>query len=311
MIEDVHRTSSMRGGHTANAKVVVVTGVSSGIGLGTTKVLIENGFQVFGSVRKKSEADQLSQELGPNFVPLLMDITNRDAVLQARDKVARQLGTRTLAGLVNNAGVVVGGPLLYIDHDEYQRQLEVNMIAPLMVTQAFAPLLGVDRQREGAPGRIINISSTVAKIAIPFIGAYSASKAGLEGMSDALRRELIPFGIDVVLIEPGTVNTAMYDKAEREPMSKFDDTPYRDALKEFQGQIVAEGRKGLKPKELGKAVHLALTAKKPRLRYAVVRQRFQNWTLPRMLPARMLDAGLAQRFGLQKALITGPRINHA
>ena len=101
---------------------MVVTGVSSGIGLGTTKVLIENGFQVFGSVRKKSEADQLSQELGPNFVPLLMDITNRDAVLEARDKVAGQLGTGTLAGLVNNAGVVVGGPLLYIEHDEYQRQ---------------------------------------------------------------------------------------------------------------------------------------------------------------------------------------------
>jgi hypothetical protein len=279
---------------------VVVTGVSTGIGLGTTKVLIANGFQVFGSVRKKSDADSLQQELGPNFVPLLMDITNCDAVLQARDQVARQLGTRTLAGLVNNAGVVVGGPLLYIHHDEYQRQLEVNMVAPLMVTQAFAPLLGADRQREGAPGRIINISSTAAKIPVPFIGAYSASKAGLEGMSDALRRELIPFGIDVVLIEPGPVNTAMYDKAEQEDISKFDDTPYRDALKEFQRQIVAEGRNGSTPKEIGKAVHLALTAKKPRVRYAVVLRRFQNWTLPRMLPARILDAGLAQRFGLKK-----------
>ena len=279
---------------------MVVTGVSTGIGLGTTKVLIDNGFQVFGSVRRKSEADLLRQELGPNFVPLLMDITNRNAVLQARDRVAEQLGTRTLAGLVNNAGVVVGGPLLYIDHDEYQRQLEVNMIAPLMVTQAFAPLLGVDSHRQGEPGRIINISSTTAKVPVPFIGAYSASKARLEGMSDALRRELIPFGIDVVLIEPGTVNTAMYDKAEQENMSKFDDTPYRDALKKFQRQIVAEGRKGLTPKELGKAVHLALTAKKPRPRYAVVRQRFQNWTLPRILPTRMLDAGLAQRFGLKK-----------
>jgi NAD(P)-dependent dehydrogenase (short-subunit alcohol dehydrogenase family) len=206
---------------------VVVTGVSSGIGLGTRQVLIENGFPVFGSVRKKSEADSLQQELGPNFVPLLMDVTNRDAVLQARDHVAGQLGTRTLAGLVNNAGVVVGGPLLYIDHDEYQCQLEVNMIAPLMVTQAFAPLLGVDRQRDGAPGRIVNISSTAAKIAVPFIGAYSASKAGLEGMADALRRELIPFEIGVVLIEPGTVNTAVYDKAEREDISKFDHTPYR------------------------------------------------------------------------------------
>jgi hypothetical protein len=240
-----------------------------------------------------------------------MDITDHDAVLRARDNVAGQLGTRTLAGLVNNAGVAVGGPLLYIDHDEYQRQLEVNMIAPLMVTQAFAPLLGVDRQRDGAPGRIINISSTAAKIAVPFIGVYSASKAGLEGMSDALRRELIPFGIDVVLIEPGAVNTAMYDKAEQEDTSKFDDTPYRDALKKFQRQIVAEGREGLNPRELGKAVHLALTAKKPRLRYAVVRQRFQNWTLPRMLPTRMLDAGLAQRFGLEKALITERRINGA
>jgi hypothetical protein len=253
---------------------------------------------VFGSVRKQADADRLQREFGSAFVPLMMDITDADAVQQAAEMVGAMIGDRNLMGLVNNAGIVVSGPLLYLRPSEYRRQLDVNMVAPLVVIQAFAPLLGTDKERRGPTGRIVNITSSGAKVAIPLLGAYSASKSGLEGMSDVLRLELMLFGIDLVMIEPGFVNTAMYDKGEKEDLSEFKQTEYWEAVQNFQKFIVTEGRKGLSPERLGEAVHVALSTAKPKARYAVVKQRFKNWTLPRLLPARMLDAVLAKQLGL-------------
>jgi len=285
----------------ANSKDVVVTGVSTGIGWGITKVLIAKGFRVLGSVRQQADADRLQNEFGNGFVPLMMDITDADAVYQAAQKVGAMIGDRNLIGLVNNAGIVVSGPLLYLRPSEYRRQLDVNMVAPLVVTQAFAPLLGTDKKRQGPAGRIVNITSSGAKIPIPLLGAYSASKAGLEGMSDVLRLELMLFGIDLVMIEPGFVNTTMYDKGEKEDLSEFKPTEYWNAVQNFQKFIVAEGRKGFSPERLGEAVHLALSTAKPKARYAVIKQRFKNWTLPRLLPARMLDAVVAKQLGFIKS----------
>jgi NAD(P)-dependent dehydrogenase (short-subunit alcohol dehydrogenase family) len=284
----------------ANSKDVVVTGVSTGIGWGTARVLVSKGFRVFGSVRKQADADRLQREFGSDFVPLLMDITDVDAVHQAAQKVGSMIGDRNLIGLVNNAGVVVSGPLLYLRPSEYRRQLDVNMISPLVVIQAFAPLLGTDKKRQGPAGRIVNITSSGARVPIPLLGAYSSSKAGLEGMSDVLRLELMLFGIDLIMIEPGFVNTAMYDKGEKEDLSEFKPTEYWNAAQNFQKFIVAEGRKGFSPERLGEAVHLALSTAKPKARYAVIKQRFKNWTLPRLLPARMLDAVVAKQLGFIK-----------
>src|ERR1700683_4129627 len=170
----------------ANSKDVVVTGVSTGIGHATTKVLIARGFRVFGSVRKQTDADRLQREFGNGYVPLIVDISDADAVHQAAQQVSSMIGDKNLLGLVNNAGIVVSGQLLSLRPSEYRRQLDVNMISPLVVIQAFAPLLGTDKRRQGPAGRIVNISSSGAKIPIPLIGAYSSSKCGLEGMSDAL-----------------------------------------------------------------------------------------------------------------------------
>jgi NAD(P)-dependent dehydrogenase (short-subunit alcohol dehydrogenase family) len=284
----------------ANSKDVVVTGVSTGIGWGTTKVLVSKGYRVFGSVRKQADADRVQREFGEGFVPLMMDITDADAVHQAAQKVGSMIGDRNLVGLVNNAGIVVSGPLLYLRPSEYRRQLDVNMIAPLVVTQAFARLLGTDKKRQGPAGRIVNITSSGAKVPIPLLGAYSASKSGLEGMSDVLRLELMLFGIDLVMIEPGFVNTTMYDKGEKEDLSEFRPTEYWIAVQNFQKFIVAEGRKGFSPERLGEAVHLALSTAKPKARYAVIKQRLKNWTLPRLLPARMLDAAIAKQLGFIK-----------
>ena len=287
----------------ANSKDVVVTGVSTGIGWGIAKILISKEFRVFGSVRKQADANRLQREFGNNFVPLMMDITDVGTVHEAAERVGSMIGNRNLAGLVNNAGIVVSGPLLYLRASEYRRQLDVNMIAPLVVIQNFAPLLGTDKKRQGPAGRIVNISSSGAKIPIPLIGAYSSSKCGLEGMSDALRIELKLFGIDVVIIEPGTVNTSMYDKGEKEDLSEFKQTEYWQAVQNFQKWIVNEARtNGLPPERLGEAVHVALTTAKPKTRYAVIPQRFKNWTFLRLLPVRMFDNFIAKQMGLKKTV---------
>ncbi len=280
------------------ANPVVVTGASTGIGWGIAGVLVRRGFKVFGTVRKQADADRLVSEFGDALTPLLMDVTDRQAVEQAAGQVRAWLGGRTLAGLVNNAGIAVGGPLLHLSEEAYRRQLEVNLIAPLMVTQAFAGLLGTDRAREGKRGRILNISSVGGKIGAPFLGAYAASKHGLEGMSESLRRELLLFGIDVIVIGPGSVVTAIWDKAEAEDLQPYRGTAYASSLESFSKYIIAEGRKGLAPEAVGEVVYTALTARKPKVRYAVVQQKFKNWTMPMLLPKRLLDRLIGKQAGL-------------
>ena len=276
----------------------VVTGVSTGIGRGITSILIEKGFKVFGTVRKQSDAERLQSELGARFQPLLLDVTDQPAILRAADQVRQALGSSNLTGLVNNAGISVVGPLLHQPVADFRRQLEVNLVSPMLVTQAFAPLLGSDRTRKGAAGRIVNISSVGGKMGTPFLGAYAASKHGLEGMSESLRREVMLYGIDVILIEPGYVNTPILDKAEAEDFSIYRDTDYGSLLKRFAKYFIAEGRKGLDPRAIGEAVYTALTVRKPKIVYTMVRNKFKNWTLPRLLPQRALDRLIAKQLGL-------------
>jgi NAD(P)-dependent dehydrogenase (short-subunit alcohol dehydrogenase family) len=280
---------------------VVVTGASTGIGWGTVKVLVNRGFEVFGSVRRQNDADRLTMEFGSTFIPLLMDVTDDAAVTRAAEQVSAKLGQRRLAGLVNNAGIAVPGPLLHLPLAEFRRQLEVNLIAALGVTQAFAPLLGMDKGRQGPPGRIVNISSVAGKIGGPFLGAYVASKHGLEGMSETLRRELMLYGIDVIVIGPGAVATPIWDKAENGEYGPYRTTDYGTILDRFAQYFIAEGRKGLASEAVGDVVYQALTAAKPRVRYAVVPRKFQNWTLPRLLPRRVLDRLIGRQTGLLPA----------
>jgi hypothetical protein len=196
-------------------KSVVVTGSSTGIGWGAAKLLIKKGFRVFGSVRKAADGERLVKEFGPNFVPLLFDVTDQAAVNIAADQVSAALGGETLFGLVNNAGIAVAGPVLYLKIDEFRHQLEVNVTGQVITTQAFAPLLGADRSRKGKPGRIVMISSVGGRNATPFMAPYNASKFALEGLSESLRRELMLFGIDVIVIAPGAVATPIWAKAEQ------------------------------------------------------------------------------------------------
>src|SRR6266542_1762579 len=273
---------------------IVVTGVSTGIGWGITKVLIQHGFRVFGSVRKMQDAERLAKEFGEAFVPLLFDVTDEAAVLAAAGQVREQLKGETLFGLVNNAGIAVPGPLMYLSSDDFRHQLEVNLVSVLIVTKAFLPLLGSDRSLRGKPGRIINISSVGGKAGGPFLGAYAASKHGLEGLSESLRRELMLYGIDVIIIGPGAVATPIWDKAEQIDTSIYAGTDYGEVFQRFGEYFVSEGRKGYPPERIGEAILHALTAPKPHVRYAVVPQRFRNWTLPRLLPRRRVDRIIAR-----------------
>lgn len=281
---------------------VVVTGVSSGIGWGTANVLLHHGFQVFGSVRRQEDADRLSAAWGEAFFPLLFDITDEQAVHRAAAVVADRLQGQTLSGLVNNAGIAVPAPLIHQPIREYRQQLEVNLVGPLIVTQAFVGLLGADHQRTGHPGRIINISSVGGKIAGPFLGAYHASKFGMEGFSDSLRIELMVHGIDVIVIGPGAVATAIWDKAEQVDISAYQETEYTHAIKAFRTYMIEGGRKGYSPEHLGNVVLEALTTTHPSARYgyAVVPRPLFNWIIPRLLPKRRVSAVIANNLGLKR-----------
>ena len=279
---------------------VVITGTSTGIGWGAAKVLIDKGFRVFGSVRKKADADRLAAEFGPHFVPLLFDVTDETAVKAAASEVRAALAGETLAGLVNNAGVAIAGPLLDLPLAEFRRQIDINLIGVVIATQAFAPLLGADRALKGEPGRIINISSVGGRNAVPFLSPYNASKFALEGLSESLRRELLPFGIDVIVIGPGAVATPIWGKAEQVDTTPYLNTPYAAALQNLRTYMLALGENGLPPERIGETVWHALTAARPKVRYSVTPQPLQDW-LARHLPKRFVDRMIGRRLGLLPA----------
>ena len=228
----------------AGRRSVVVTGASTGIGWACVKVLTANDFHVFGSVRKQADAERLSKEFGNSFTPLVFDVTDQAAVAAGAKQVAAALGDSTLFGLVNNAGMAVPGPLLHLKIADFEHQLAVNLTGQLIVTQAMAPLLGADRTRKGAPGRIVMISSVGGKNALPFAGPYAASKFALEGLSESLRRELMLFGIDVIVVAPGSVATPIWDKAEAIDIAQFESTPYAAALKTMRSFMLVARPQG-------------------------------------------------------------------
>jgi NAD(P)-dependent dehydrogenase (short-subunit alcohol dehydrogenase family) len=277
---------------------VAVTGASTGIGWACVKVLIAGGFRVFGGVRRQQDAERLSREFGANFSPLIFDVTDAAAVAAASSQVEAALGGETLTGLVNNAGIAVPGPLLWMKIEDFTRQISVNLTGQLIVTQGFAPLLGVDRTRRGAPGRIVMISSVSGRSAMPFLGPYSASKFALEGLSESLRRELMLFGIEVIIVAPGTVATPIWDKAESLDVTPFADTPYARALERLRFLMIAGGKKGLPAERIGETVKTALTASNPKTRYTVTPVPVQNWMANR-LPKRVVDRMIARRLGLK------------
>jgi NAD(P)-dependent dehydrogenase (short-subunit alcohol dehydrogenase family) len=279
------------------SKSAMITGASTGIGYATAEYLVEKGWNVFAGVRKSEDGARLRKALGEAVTPVICDVTKDDEVRAAGEQVREALGDYNLAGLVNNAGVAVAGPLLHLPIEEMQRQLEINVTGQLRATQAFAPLMGAEAGRSGKPGRIVNISSVAGLSATPLVTPYACSKHAMEAFTQGLRRELILYGIDVVAINPGPIATPIWDKAEEMDPEQYAGTDYDSAIRKILGVMLDRGRKGLPPVKVAEAIHAGLTDEKPKLNTILTPEPFQHWLMS-VLPSRMVDKLIAKRLGL-------------
>jgi NAD(P)-dependent dehydrogenase (short-subunit alcohol dehydrogenase family) len=270
---------------------VLVTGASTGIGEATVLHLKALGFDAVGAVRKDEDAERLEAR-GVRTVRI--DVTDPDQIAAARD----ELGEVALAGLVNNAGIAVAAPLEFLPVDRLRQQLEINLIGQMAVTQAFLPAL-----RRGG-GRIVMVSSIGGRVALPLVSAYNASKFGLEGMSDSLRRELRSHGVEVILVEPGGVKTPIWNKAEKLADDMLEDVP--PEAERLYGKLIEAVRTGTQriaretgsePIAVAEVIGEALTASRPRTRYLVGRDAKMRAVMSRVLPDRVMDRMIGRALG--------------
>ncbi len=279
----------------------LVTGVSSGIGEAVAADLVKRGWRVFGTVRRAEDGERLDNDLGPAFTPLVCDVTDVESLSRAAAAVSDLLGGAPLDGLVCNAGISLPGPLLHQSLDELDRQWKVNVLGQIATVQAFGPLLGAQEGFAGRPGRIVMMSSVSGKLAWPFVGGYAATKHALEAVSHALRRELMPFGVDVVIVGPGPIATPIWEKsAGAVEKSRYQGTFYGPLIDRFEREVLARARHALPATAVAEVVHTALTAASPKVRYTITPSPLMNWVLPLLLPARWLDRIAAKRLGLTR-----------
>ena len=279
---------------------VLVTGSSSGIGRATALTLARHGLRVFATVRRAEDAEALQVAAGAVGVgntvrPVLLDVTDPAGIAEAAELVRRELAERggALVGLVNNAGIVVGGPVEEVPLERLREVLEVNVVGVVAVTQAFLPLLRAGR------GRIVNVSSVSGRVAAPFLGAYAASKFALEALSDALRVELRPWGLRMVLVEPGPVATPFWDKGhaeydERESGEERAGSPYARYAPALRARFRESEAGGLPAEAVAQAIHRALVVPRPRARYLVTRRPLLFALFSRLAPDGVRDAWLGQ-----------------
>jgi NAD(P)-dependent dehydrogenase (short-subunit alcohol dehydrogenase family) len=263
---------------------VVVTGSSTGIGLATAGMLAAQGFSVLAGVRADADADRL-RALHPGIAPVHLDVTAADHVAALADQVA----DLRLVGLVNNAGIAVPGAVELLTTDDWRRQFEVNVFGLAAVTRALIPRLVEAR------GRIVNVSSIAGFLAPPMLGAYAASKHALEGLSDALRRELGATGVRVVVVEPGDVVTPIWTKGQTEAEQLVERAPldvqarYADLVAAVMARSRTAMRTGMPVDDVARAVLEALTADKPRTRYPVGREARIMARARHVVPDRAVD----------------------
>lgn len=273
---------------------VLVTGASSGIGEACARRLAGMGFHVFAGVRKPEDGERLRSDAGGGIVPIRIDVTDAASIEAAAREIDAAVAGRGLAGLVNNAGIAVPAPIEHQPIEDFRRQIEVNLIGQVAVTQAFLPAI------RAARGRIVFVGSIGGRVAAPLLGAYAASKFALEGLSDTLRRELRPWGIHVSIMEPGTIATPIWSKgiasgdALVEQMSPAAQRDYGKLIA-FVREASEQGeRDGISPDVVAKDVAHALTARRPRTRYLVGREAKSRGIAARFVPDRVMDAVIAR-----------------
>jgi len=274
----------------ASNRSVVTTGASTGIGRAAALRLDRAGFRVFAGVRREADAESLRNEGSPRLEPLLLDVTDPGAIEAAAKRVDAEVGSAGLSGLVNNAGIGIGAPIEFLDLDELRRQLDVNVVAVVAVTQAFLPAI------RRARGRIVNVGSIGGRISQPLVGPYSASKFALEAISESERMELAPWGIEVSLVEPGAIDTAIWGKTESYAGSMLQSLPpeanalYGRAIRSVLAMLEHQKRVAIPPGAVARAIEHALTAARPKARYLVGNDAKMQALLARFLSDRWRDA---------------------
>ena len=280
---------------------VLVTGVSSGIGKAIAEELLNNDFFVIGSVRKKEDAKYFEDNYSKNFKKVMFDVTKKKEIETAKKEVEKILSENKsyLCSIVNNSGIALGGPVRYLDVDIFRKQFEVNFFGLIEVTKCFLDLL-IENNKYEMKNKIINIGSISGKRAYPFVAPYTSSKHALEGFSDALRRELLIHNLDVVLIQPGPIKSAIWEKAPSIEDNPFLKTEYEIPLRKFFKGYIQMGMNGLNPQIIGQRVVKILMTNKPNTRYVITPQKIKNYLMPGFLPDRWVDRLTGKMLGLIK-----------
>jgi NAD(P)-dependent dehydrogenase (short-subunit alcohol dehydrogenase family) len=284
--------------HSGDRGPVVITGTSTGIGAASAIHLAQKGFRVFAGVRRSADGEALKARAPGDLTPLIIDITDHATVSAAADTVAKAVGSRGVAGLVNNAGIVKPGPLEFQPIEDFRMQLEVNLVGHVAVTQAFLPLI-----RRGH-GRIVNVGSIGGRLVLPLHGAYSASKFGMEAVSDALRLELRQWRIPVSLIDPGATATAIFGKtlaAIDEVKAALDgagDKRYDEQIAAIRRLVEKTAADAADPVVLARAVAHALMSDKPKSRYLAGHGAKEAAVLARTASDAIKDRAVAREAGL-------------
>ncbi len=268
-------------------RAVVVTGASTGIGRATVELLVAARFHVFATVRTEDDRDGLVTEFGPQVTPLMMDLLDEDSVRAAGAAVC---AVGPLFGLINNAGAALPGPLEYLPIDVFRRQLEINLTGQLLVTQVMLPALRRSSEETG-DARIVMIGSVGGRISGPILGAYQAAKHGLVGLTGALRAELAPFGIKVLLIEPGAIATPIWNRGAATGEETRADNPeiaarYGRQLAGSAAMVARGNRSGLPPRVPAAVIMDALQSRNPAPRRVVGRDAKIIAAMVRVLPFR-------------------------
>jgi NAD(P)-dependent dehydrogenase (short-subunit alcohol dehydrogenase family) len=269
---------------------VLVTGSSTGIGRAAALRLDRDGWRVFAGVRREEDAESLRAEGSERLVPVMLDVTDAAQIAGAAEMIGERVGEAGLDGLVNNAGIAVLSPLETIPLEDFRRQIEVNLTGQVAVTQAMLPLV----RRAG--GRVVFVSSIGGRMALPFGAPYHAAKFGVEAVADCLRQELRPWKIDVAVIEPGSIDTPIWERGEqiadevaaRAPAAQ--EELYGQTIERFRAAVRRTAARGIAPEKVAKAVAHALTARRPRTRYVVGADARGQSLARRLLSDRAFDA---------------------
>ena len=248
---------------------VVVTGASTGIGRATALLLDAQGYRVFAGVRKEADARELTKDGSDRLAPVTLDVTQADQIEAARQRVAEVVADEGVVGLVNNAGIGTGGPVEFMPLEDLRDALEVNLIGQVAVTQAFLPLI------RRAEGTIVFIASIGGRVASPFMSPYNTSKFGIEALGESLRHELRPWGIDVVVIEPGSIDTEIWAKGNEQIRERLEELQedarrlYGRQLARFAEGINETASRGIPPEKVAEVIHKSIASDNPRHRYLV------------------------------------------